>query len=150
TGNKVQGNNVGTNETGKVALPNTLDGIDVNTSAASNTIDASNVISGNKRDGVRFNGAGLANKGQGNFIGVGSDGSTKVANSGDGVNVIDTNTVTIGGSSAGLGNTISGNTVNGVEIAGTSTNNQVEENQIGTTSTGAAGTGNGGDGVLIS
>jgi hypothetical protein len=153
TGVTVQGNDVGTDKTGTMKLSNTLDGIDVNSGAASNTIggsSAGNVISGNKRDGVRFQGAGLANKVQGNLIGLDANGSTMVANGGDGVNVIDTNTVTIGGSSAGLGNTISGNTLNGVEIAGTSTNNQVEEDLIGTTSTGAAGPGNGADGVLVS
>src|SRR6185295_983235 len=81
--NDVQGNYVGTDVSGAVALPNGFGVVIIG--AAENVIggDAAgmrNVISGNKRDGLRIqndvdaNRAARDNKVQGNYVGTAADG----------------------------------------------------------------------------
>ncbi|HBB98333.1 MAG TPA: hypothetical protein DC054_23365 [Blastocatellia bacterium] len=91
--NQVQGNFIGTDVTGLVALANQHgDGIFINGSnaAATNNViggttsDARNVISGNGLAGVSFIQTS-GNLVQGNFIGVGADGTTAVRNTSFGV-----------------------------------------------------------------
>jgi hypothetical protein len=88
---------------------------------------------------------------EGNLIGLGSDGSTPVANGGNGIMVSAGATGnTIGGLLAGQGNTIGANKGNGVAIVDPgSSNNAVEENSIGTDSSGTLVAGNLGDGVWV-
>ncbi len=132
--NKLIGNMIGTRSGGMAALGNTLDGVFVD-GAASNTIGSKsssrNVISGNAGNGVEINGStAKSNKLIGNDIGAGKDGSTAVANSGDGVLV--TNSASgnkIGGTSAGSGDVIAFNASAGILIA-SGTKTAVHENAI--------------------
>src|SRR5262249_44054601 len=122
--NVVSGNFIGTNVAGTAAIANGL-GVSIDSSADTNTVGgtamgAGNIISGNSSDGVRIDGAGTGNKVQGNFIGTDVNGTADLGNTKHGVDVIDTDQVTIGGTVTNAGNVISGNDGNGVEISGTS------------------------------
>jgi hypothetical protein len=168
-GASVQGNLIGTNALGTAPLANTV-GITVDSSnntiggddAADGSTDglvkSRNVISGNTGDGIYFD-PGLnssANLVEGNYIGVGLDGATPVANA-IGVVIQDQSSDQIGGTTAGASNVISSNTGDGVDINWDSlanlylspVNNVVEGNLIGLSASGPAPAGNGGSGVLI-
>ena len=153
TGNKVQGNYIGTDKNGTAALGNNY-GVYIS-SAPNNTIGgtvagARNVISGNLVSGVAifFSGA-TGNLVQGNYIGTNVNGTAALGNF-LGVDIYDAPGNTIGGTAAGAGNVISGNNSDGVQIKGSgATGNQVQGNYIGTDVNGTAKVGNVGDGVHI-
>jgi CSLREA domain-containing protein len=154
--NQVQGNFIGTDKSGAVALGNFNRGVFID-GAPNNTIGgpaagAGNVISGNNGNGVLISGGGAAmNQVQGNFIGTNATGTADRGNSGNGVFISGAPGNTIGGTAAGAGNVISGNSGNGVEINSSgATMNQVQGNVIGTNAAGTADLGNSGNGVLIS
>jgi uncharacterized repeat protein (TIGR01451 family) len=148
SGNVVQGNLVGTDSTGRSALPNTR-GIGIFGGATGNTIGgldpgARNVISGNTGDGVEISDAGTSsNVVLGNTIGTDINGEAAVPNGNFGVSVYNgaTNN-TVGGTETAAGNVISGNTHAGIalNVAGTSGNvvlgNLIGLNKEGTTALG--------------
>ncbi len=135
--NNVEGNRIGTNVSGTVALSNVI-GVNVFSSATNNTIGgteagAGNLISGNSTDGVDVSGAGSSqNDVEGNFIGTDASGTLALGNM-NGVQVFNAASGnTIGGTEAGAGNEISGNGGTGVAISGANTSqNNVEGNIIG-------------------
>ncbi len=107
---QVLGNYIGTDITGTAALGNGSGVYDAGTNdtIGGTTASARNVISGNKGNGVQL--AGSQAVVAGNYIGVGADGTTAVANSGSGV-VVDTtgSNNTIGGTAQVACNTIDNN-----------------------------------------
>jgi parallel beta-helix repeat protein len=136
-GATILGNFVGTNAAGTVALGNGGDGIQLGDGDSSVTVGGTtaaqpNIISGNTGNGVSLLGSSATV--QGNFIGLGQDGSTAIANRGDGVLLASS------GNTVGAGNVISGNFGVGVRIRGS--NNLVTGSFIGTTADGAAAAGN--------
>jgi hypothetical protein len=138
--NLVEGNFIGTDFTGTVAVGNGV-GVEVTYSGSSNTIGgttalARNVISGNDTNGVEILGAGegpVNNVVDGDYIGTDLTGALAVGNGNDGVYVLldDESGETIGGTTAGAGDVISGNMGYGVEIT-YSTDIVVEGDMIGT------------------
>ena len=140
----VEGNDIGTDITGTIAIGNgtTGNGITI-TASNSNTIGGSaagagNVISGNSGDGVEITGSGTTgNVVAGNYIGTDITGTVAVPNGSDGVE-IDTSASgnTIGGTTALARNIISGNTAWGVGILRSATDNVVAGNFIGADVTG--------------
>lgn len=135
SGNQIQGNFIGTNASGTVAVPNGNNGIEIGSfaPASNNTIGgtapgAGNLISGNHY-GVR--GTGFGNLIQGNLIGTNAAGTAPIGNdvgvSSDGANNL------IGGTEPGARNIISGNGI-GVEISGS--DSMLQGNFIGTDITG--------------
>ena len=154
----VQGNFIGTNFGGTVAVPNAL-GISIGAGSTNNTIGgttagAGNVIAANTDHGLGFvDGAGIdidtggSNLVAGNWIGTNALGSTGLGNYGDGVSVYQSTGNTIGGTVAAAANVISGND-NGVELDD-SGQNLVLGNLIGTDTTGTVALDNSGAGVLI-
>jgi CSLREA domain-containing protein len=151
TGNRVQGNYIGTDKNGTAPLGNTSDGVTMFVGAHSNTIGgttegARNVISGNKGRGVSA-GFGGNNQVQGNYIGTDATGTADLGNSSDGVFTSSSSGDTIGGTGSGARNVISGNDGSGVLIRGTG--NQLLGNYIGTDKNGTASLGNTSHGVLI-
>ncbi len=101
-----------------------------------------NVISGNTAAGVSISGNGTArNSVAGNYIGIGSDGKTPVANS-TGLQISNgaANNI-VGGQSVVRGNVIGSNLGAGVKISSTS-NNTVQYNAIGLTAYGDAAANN--------
>jgi hypothetical protein len=156
TGNVVTGNLVGLGATG-AALGNGGDGLymQANGSAPSNTIGgtsagAGNVFSANGGHGIASVGTNTLIVG--NFIGTDASGSQDFGNAGNGIHVIWSEGVVIGGSSPGARNIISGNAGNGVELsyATESAPRQLLGNYIGVGANGLSAIANGGDGVLIS
>ena len=156
TGNVVTGNWVGLGTTG-AALGNGGDGLymQANGSSPSNTIGgtaagAGNVFSANGGHGIASVGTNTLIAG--NFIGTNASGSLDIGNAGNGIHVIWSEGVVIGGSSPGARNVISGNAGNGVELSyGTeSAPRQLLGNFIGVGANGLTAIANGGDGVLIS
>ncbi len=103
--NKVQGNYIGTDVTGKLSLGNGWRGIDISSGSSNNLIGGStsaerNVISGNTQDGVRIY-QGSGNQIRGNYIGIGADGVTSRSNGGDGIRLIECGTTSITGNKIG-------------------------------------------------
>ena len=141
----VQGNFIGTNFGGTVAVPNEL-GISLVAGSSNNTIGgttagAGNVISANTDHGLgTVDGAGIdidtggSNLVAGNWIGTNALGSLGFGNYGDGVNVYQSSGNTIGGTVAAAVNVIAGN-ADGVELDDSS-QNLVLGNLIGTDPTG--------------
>ncbi len=157
TGNLVQGNLIGTNLAGNLAVANVLGGVYVHSGAKTTTIGgtasgAGNLISGNSHNGVNISDSGTTgNVLLGNTIGLNAAGTGALANVGNGVQI--TNSATgnvIGGSLAGMGNVISGNTGVGVNLTGVSVSgNVVEGNFVGTDHTGSVAFANGNSGILL-
>ncbi|MBV9868209.1 MAG: CSLREA domain-containing protein [Abitibacteriaceae bacterium] len=162
--NIIEGNYIGTDVTGSMALPNNQDGVLIDKGAQGNSIGgtgagAGNVISGNGLNGINIQGTASApqtslNVVQGNTIGLCATG-TSLPNQGSGVS-INTNAQnnTIGGGATGAGNVISGNNNYGVEIglvpAGDNTgSNTVQGNYIGTDASSTTGLGNNLEGIHI-
>ncbi len=160
--NVVQGNLIGTDSTGKIAVPNQLCGIVINDST-NNTIGGvptatstpSNVISGNKFSGLVITGGSTLTLVQGNFIGTTAQGSARLGNGQDGIDIWDgASSNTIGGNGGvGLnhpGNYVSGNAQDGVHIDGLGTHNNIMAgNDIGSYASGLTGQGNGFNGVSV-
>jgi hypothetical protein len=154
TGPVIQGNLIGTDVTGTVALGNFF-GIWLNfgPSLGNSTIGgtapgARNVISGNRSDGVLVSGSSRNNQLLGNLIGTDITGTMPLGNAGNGV-LIEAFAPSnkIGGVLAGQGNTIAFNRLNGVLVSGSpnATANAIRRNAI--FSNGLLGIDLAGDGV---
>ncbi|MCU0963244.1 MAG: right-handed parallel beta-helix repeat-containing protein, partial [Pirellulaceae bacterium] len=145
SGNQISHNKVGTDLTGSIALPNTLNGIQIQRSSQNEI--SGNVIAGNLGTGVYVEGpAASGNRIQDNLIGVDSTGSTGLGNGNGGIDILHASANTI------QRNTISGspNYGIGVTILGvTATQNVVTKNRIGTDAAGLRAVGNTGMGVAI-
>ncbi len=162
TANIVEGDYIGTDLTGTVALfnPSTLnfgaDGVQIDQSASGNTIggttaQARNVISGAGLDDVGIDSSATANLVEGNYIGIDSSGiySLEDGQGSDGVE-INAPGNTIGGTISGARNVISGNAGPAVVLERFSaTGNLVVGNYIGTDYTGTSASGNVTDGIEI-
>jgi hypothetical protein len=175
--NFVLGNRIGTNAAGTNALGNTLSGISIHSDSTLNSIGgdstfdantglsgAGNLISGNGGSGVLINGLSSSSVGdgmtinlQGNFIGTDFKGTTALGNAENGVSVVNSFKILIGGDSKVddgggkfLGNLISGNVQDGILIQGTSaTGNLVQGNFIGLQVNGSSRRANGRHGVYL-
>ncbi len=158
TGNQVQGNWIGTEVTGQLALGNGLQGVLITAPvgqqnyASGSLIGGAgpgegNVISGNKEGVVIVRGE--SNVIQGNLIGTTPDGTGRLGNVLNGIQIIDSRWAVIGGQGL-AGNVISANGLNGISITGgNATGTRVENNRIGTDITGLDRLGNAQDGVFI-
>jgi CSLREA domain-containing protein len=123
----VQGNYIGTDVTGNVALVNPSAGIAV--AGSRNVIGglaagARNIISGNVV-GIQLGGysSGVtANVVQGNFIGLNAAGNAPLPNQSDGMRIADGFSNTIGGPGSDAGNSIAFNAGSGVFVSSSATN----------------------------
>jgi hypothetical protein len=168
TGNIVEGDYIGTDVTGSVALGNGGDGVLVEGGATNNTIGgltgtpgtgAGNVISGNRESGITLNSD--SNLVQGNLVGLNAAGTAALGNGSaqvgglfggndEGIHIDNAANNIIGGTTASARNIISANEVDGVQITGSSsTGNLVEGNYVGTDITGTQKFGNHANGVGV-
>jgi len=153
--NVIVGNFVGTDANGRKAVPNGDVGVRV--ASSGNRIggpepESRNVISGNRRDGIRVEPGSYDHVIQGNYVGVDVSGSAALTNGGFGISV-GARLTTVGGSEPGAGNVISGNRAGGIGIGGSAslnaTTNVLRGNFIGTDRSGAFGIPNAGPGVFL-
>ncbi len=153
--NVIEGNFIGTNANGTVAVPNGSDGVRV-INAARNRIGsttdagAGNLISGNRGSGVSISAAGSTGSlVLGNLIGTTANGLSALGNLGSGVLLSSGATnIQIGGTHAISRNVIAGNGESGITISSTASNNRVSLNRIGINTAGAP-IGNAKSGILI-
>jgi hypothetical protein len=145
--NTIQGNLIGTDATGSLAVSN-VRGIEVVGAAATSiqgTAADPNVISDNSR-GIDLEAGATGTDIEGNLIGLDAKGDAALGN-GTGVYIADSSANLIGVATTNP-NTISGN-LYGVYITGSSTGNSVSGNYIGTDPTGLTALGNTTVGIFI-
>ncbi|MCU0707282.1 MAG: right-handed parallel beta-helix repeat-containing protein, partial [Pirellula sp.] len=141
--NLVQGNLIGTDPTGTIAIPNAI-GVNFNAGATNNVIGGStagarNIIGGNTLYGVNLSDVGTSNNAvAGNYIGLNATGTTAVANA-VGISITAGTNNRIGTDGDGVndadeGNVISGNAAEGINVL--SSNNRISGNYVGTDATG--------------
>ncbi|MCP4418595.1 MAG: CSLREA domain-containing protein, partial [Chloroflexi bacterium] len=148
----IEGNYIGTNISGTVALGNLDDGITLwetaNATIGGVTTATRNLISGNADDGILlYNEGADGNLIQGNVIGLDINGAVDLGNGGNGIQILTGDANTIGGTTAGAGNLISGNDWNGIRLAWGSNNNTIQGNIIGLDVSGMIDLGNGNHGI---
>lgn len=149
--NTVAGNFVGTDATGLLDLGNAADGVSLsdapNNTIGGTTAAARNIISGNNLHGVKILGtSATGNTVSGNYVGLGVDGSTVVANTSNGIYTVFNSNTTIGGSLAGAGNVVSGNGASGIALD-TGNGSTVSGNLVGVTADGTVARLNSGAGI---
>jgi hypothetical protein len=127
TQNLLSGNFVGTSASGNSALGNRLDGVAIVSANGNQLIGCTfqqdpfvfyNVLSGNGGNGLRITNSNNTTV-QANFMGVGANNASIVANGGDGLLVSGSSANTQVGGVIPLGNVISGNNRNGIEVSDT-------------------------------
>ena len=155
--NVVEGNFIGTDVTGTIALGNTFGIVpwSVGNTIGGVTAAARNVLSGNEIDAISMQGTRrcLDNIIQGNLIGTDVTGTLPVPNERAGVylqaGTSPCNNNTIGGTTAEERNVISGNGSGITLIAGAVTGNRIQGNYIGLDVSGTTLLGNTSHGVHI-
>jgi hypothetical protein len=141
TGNRIEGNYIGTDKSGTKSLPNG-DGPGgggvavVLTNSSGNTVGgttagARNVISGNASDGVGIFNDSQNNKVLGNRIGTTANGTGTLGNGEAGVSINGSNAVNnlVGDGTSAGSNTIAFNGEDGIEVQG-GTGNEISRNSI--------------------
>jgi len=154
--NTIQGNRIGTDLTGTIALGNGSNGVFLAESFDNNVGGTKpgegNVISANFGAGIQLVGSPSSTNNiiQGNVIGLDLPGSVSLGNAGGGIQIQGAPATTVGGVDPGAGNVISGNRGNGILIqAINSLGNVIEGNIIGLDSGGSFAIPNGSNGVQI-
>ena len=140
TGNTVEGDYIGTDATGTIAVANGV-GVVITTSATGNTIGgttpgAGNLVSGNSGNGIALSDAGSSNLIQGNYVGTNAAGIIALPNASTGIGLNFSDNETIGGNTASARNLVSGNFV-GIDLNG-AVDDVVEGNWIGINAVGSA------------
>jgi len=130
--NRIEKNYIGTDLTGLIDLGNLDKGIYILNSNSNEIID--NVVSGNDDHGILLTFPGATdNVVQGNLIGLGTDGVTKVQNSASGIVISEgSSSNLIGGNDASKRNVISGNQDYGIIVKDEDSDlNTIQGNYIG-------------------
>jgi hypothetical protein len=146
TGNQIQGNYIGTVADGNADLGNSQNGVWIK-SGSNNTVGgtatgARNVISGNSDNGVRISDGGTNNPVAGNYIGLDVTGTAAIGNTSSGIEIMNSPTNPVGGTSLAARNVISANYA-GVYLRGTTTTGVlIQGNIIGLDFTGTVDRGN--------
>jgi probable HAF family extracellular repeat protein len=173
TGNHIEGNLIGTDITGLVALRNNANGISINSSNGNfiggTTAGSRNVISGNTQGGIAISNTGTFNPAgsnnnviRGNYIGTKADGNQALPNGNVGI-LLGGGSVgnVIGGDDAADGatdgvvrarNLISGNNTDGISngnFSGPANNTIIQGNYIGVNASGTAAIPNNFGGITL-
>lgn len=156
-GNLLQGNYVGTDRSGSVALGGSCISITQRGTLSAGGISPApgqppgNVIAGCDADGIFVSGGDASGKSSvsvsGNLIGLAAGGAVALPNGGDGIRVAIGN-LHVGGFESGSRNVISGNSGDGID-ARTYGSCEIRSSLIGLDVTGSMTIPNGGNGVLL-
>lgn len=125
SGGTLQGNFIGTDLTGTLAIPNSNDGVFISSAGhtvGGTAVGARNLISGNSRYGINISFNGSGNMVQGNLIGLKANGTDPLPNSQDGINISGSATGNTVGGASGAGNVIAGNGGAGVFVSALGSN----------------------------
>lgn len=138
-GNTLEGNIIGLDPTGTIALGNATNGVLVQ--SANNRIGGTvpakrNIISANRgraqTGGIKIlDAAAFGNVVQGNYLGTDITGMVKLGNEGRGVTIDGASNNTIGGPEPGAGNLVSGNYATGIRMLRGANANLVQGNIVG-------------------
>jgi CSLREA domain-containing protein len=159
----VQGNYIGTDSSGSIALGNGAWGIGVGCNTGQNAptgmvIGGSspadrNVISGNGAGGIFLSSSACMGNSQitvrGNIIGLNAAGTSALGNQGPGISLDRSAGSFIGGAGPGEGNIVSGNSAVGIELNGSGEHNVIRGNKFGTDAAGTAAVPNGASGIVV-
>ncbi|MFK8058363.1 MAG: hypothetical protein AB8F78_19720 [Saprospiraceae bacterium] len=144
----IAGNYVGVDVTGNTSLPNTNNGIVLNSLHANTIVGTNgdgvrdvierNIVSGNHHAGIYLGGAGGVRI-AGNYVGVGANGTEVLSNLRNGIvlvgstssNTIGYSTAAPNGNAAEVGNVIRNNSEAGINIYSTGSNNRFSRNSYG-------------------
>lgn len=153
TDNRIQGNFIGTDLSGRNVLGNGANGAHV-VGAPGNWIGGTsagsgNLISGNRQSGIYLTGAGATNNHiLRNFIGTAVEGTNALPNAWDGITVVGSPANWIG--APGAGNLVSGNRFGGITLKETAARtNVIQGNYVGTDLTGRRSVGNTQSGITL-
>ena len=169
--NRIANNRIGTTADGTGDLGNGSHGIHITTQATNNIIGGTahsgndptqqqfarpgqgNLISGNAGTGVLIDSKSTSNTLAGNFVGTNSSGTGAIANQGDGVAIINSNSNALRGTTRNESpfiyyNVVSGNDGNGLRVKN-SNNTVIHANFFGLGADNSTVVANGGDGALI-
>jgi len=148
-GDVVEGNRIGTDPSGTVALSTLAYGIEI-ADAPGNRIGG-NLLSGNLF-GIFVHGAGATgNVIEGNLIGVTASGTSPLGNATTGIWISGASGTVVGGADPGAGNVIAGNAGDGIDVTGAgAVDTVIAGNAIGLAADLVTPMGNGGDGVYVS
>ncbi len=155
SGNLIQGNYIGVNPAGTMAIGNTWAGVNFFGRATENFAGggvpgAGNVISGNNNQGVLIQDTGTENNFvQGNFIGLNAAGNAAISNTWSGVEIYNGPSANLIGGLGGARNFISGNGNFGIYIDFDNFGNVVQGNTIGLNATNGAAIPNGFAGLQV-
>ena len=143
--NRVQGNFIGSDVSGKIDLGNSGSGIDMS-SSHDNTIggltpEHRNIIASNGFVGISIQNSDRVII-QGNYIGTDCTGTNNLGNGSNGILLGVTAASIVGGESGGAKNVISGNALFGVDLSSSARNCTVQGNFIGTDVSGSFEIGN--------
>ena len=148
---QVLGNRIGTSADGLTSVGNTVgvrfDGVGADSTIGGPNAGEGNLISGNGTAGVQVLNNTVSTSVKGNRIGTNEPGTAALHN-GDGVQIGSSNSVLVGGDTAGSGNVLSGNFGYGVFADGSS-NLVIQGNLIGTNAAGTAALGNLSTGIYV-
>ncbi len=153
---QIQGNYVGTDLTGTVAVLNNGDGVFIpgeEITIGGTLPGAGNLISGNTNYNLDIgnaypNGSAANDIAQGNFIGTDATGTVSLTTLGEGVGIVNiASNITLGGTTSAARNVISGNNFLGVDLSDNSSNAIIQGNYIGLDVTGTVAVPNGLGGV---
>ncbi len=151
--NVVQGNYIGVDFSGSLALGNGYAGISIS-NAPANTIGgpapgAGNIISANSLDGLSLAGkTATATTIQGNYLGTDVSGSKPLGNGLSGIYLFGASANWIGGTAAGAGNVISANRQDGIFATSSGAiSNVIQGNFVGLAADGAGALGNAQHGI---
>ena len=150
----IQGNKIGTDVSGINALGNSAHGILAYYGGSGDTIGgtspaARNIIAANGSvfwDGIELFGV-ADNLVEGNYVGTDVTGTIELGNGDNGVDFLNCNSSTVGGTVSGAGNLISSNSGSGIIDNGSG--NVVEGNRIGTDSSGSKVLANAYNGIIV-
>ena len=145
----VAGNLVGVDATGTAALGNL--GVGIRVAAADNTVGttaARNIVSGNGGVGILVPATSRVVV-RNNYVGVDVTGTAGIGNFEEGIRVVSSDDIDVGGTAAGEGNVASFNGSDGISIAEV-IDVRVHGNIAGLNATGTSTLGNGGAGIAIS